>query len=105
MQDYIWNKGTRCNWAVTEFQVMCLVVGVSSLVLVLLFMIVVFFAKRLHHLKNENRRLRRHRCVSVCRRACVRVCLCVGVRAALMSHSAEQRQKTHGSLTHASALQ
>uniref|UniRef100_H3CLS4 Chondroitin sulfate proteoglycan 5b n=1 Tax=Tetraodon nigroviridis TaxID=99883 RepID=H3CLS4_TETNG len=60
VQDYIWNKGTRCDWAVTEFQVMCLVVGVASLVLILLFMIVVFFAKRLHRLKNENRRLRRH---------------------------------------------
>ncbi|XP_056877594.1 chondroitin sulfate proteoglycan 5-like isoform X3 [Takifugu flavidus] len=60
VQDYIWNKGTRCDWAVTEFQVMCVVVGVASLVLILLFMIIVFFAKRLHHLKNENRRLRRH---------------------------------------------
>lgn len=66
VQDYIWNKGTRCDWAVTEFQVMCVVVGVASLVLILLFMIIVFFAKRLHHLKNENRRLRRHRCVCVC---------------------------------------
>ncbi|KAG7500947.1 hypothetical protein JOB18_035066 [Solea senegalensis] len=59
VQDYIWNKGTRCDWAVTEFQVMCVVVGVASFVLLLLFMIVVFFAKRLHHLKNENRRLRK----------------------------------------------
>ncbi|XP_008330227.1 chondroitin sulfate proteoglycan 5b isoform X2 [Cynoglossus semilaevis] len=58
-QDYIWNKGTRCDWAVTEFQVMCVVVGVASVVLLLLFMIVVFFAKRLYHLKNENRRLRK----------------------------------------------
>nr|XP_046274467.1 chondroitin sulfate proteoglycan 5b isoform X3 [Scatophagus argus] len=59
MQDYIWNKGTRCDWAVTEFQVLCVVVGVASLVLILLFMIIVFFAKRLHHLKNENKRLRK----------------------------------------------
>ncbi|KAF3707534.1 Chondroitin sulfate proteoglycan [Channa argus] len=59
VQDYIWNKGTRCDWAVTEFQVMCAVVGVASLVLLLLFMIIVFFAKRLHHLKNENKRLRK----------------------------------------------
>uniref|UniRef100_A0A673CGJ8 Chondroitin sulfate proteoglycan 5b n=1 Tax=Sphaeramia orbicularis TaxID=375764 RepID=A0A673CGJ8_9TELE len=59
VQDYIWNKGTRCDWAVTEFQVMCVVVGVASVVLLLLFMIIVFFAKRLHRLKNENRRLRK----------------------------------------------
>nr|XP_019945940.1 PREDICTED: chondroitin sulfate proteoglycan 5-like isoform X1 [Paralichthys olivaceus] len=59
VQDYIWNKGTRCDWAVTEFQVICVVVGVSSFVLLLLFMIIVFFAKRLHRLKNENRRLRK----------------------------------------------
>ncbi|XP_047461163.1 chondroitin sulfate proteoglycan 5-like isoform X2 [Mugil cephalus] len=59
VQDYIWNKGTRCDWAVTEFQVLCVVVGVASFVLLLLFMIVVFFAKRLHRLKNENRRLRK----------------------------------------------
>ncbi|XP_068189385.1 chondroitin sulfate proteoglycan 5b isoform X2 [Antennarius striatus] len=59
VQDYIWNKGTRCDWAVTEFQVMCAVVGVSSAVLLLLLMIIVFFAKRLHHLKNENKRLRK----------------------------------------------
>ncbi|XP_041823252.1 chondroitin sulfate proteoglycan 5-like isoform X3 [Melanotaenia boesemani] len=59
VQDYIWNKGTRCEWAVTEFQVLCVVVGVSSFVLLLLFMIIVFFAKRLYRLKNENRRLRK----------------------------------------------
>uniref|UniRef100_A0A3Q3LR95 Chondroitin sulfate proteoglycan 5b n=1 Tax=Mastacembelus armatus TaxID=205130 RepID=A0A3Q3LR95_9TELE len=59
VQDYIWNKGTRCDWAVTEFQVLCVVVGVTSLVFLLLFMIVVFFAKRLHRLKNENKRLRK----------------------------------------------
>lgn len=65
VQDYIWNKGTRCDWAVTEFQVLCVVVGVSSFVLLLLFMIIVFFAKRLHRLKNENKRLRKRRCVCV----------------------------------------
>ncbi|KAM8766673.1 uncharacterized protein AB9X84_005828 isoform 3-T3 [Acanthopagrus schlegelii] len=59
VQDYIWNKGMRCDWAVTEFQVMCVVVGVASMVLILLFMIIVFFAKRLHRLKNENKRLRK----------------------------------------------
>ncbi|GAA6234581.1 chondroitin sulfate proteoglycan 5-like isoform X1 [Lates japonicus] len=59
VQDYIWNKGTRCDWAVTEFQVICVVVGVTSFVLLLLFMIIVFFAKRLHRLKNENKRLRK----------------------------------------------
>ncbi|XP_069551100.1 chondroitin sulfate proteoglycan 5-like isoform X3 [Brachyistius frenatus] len=64
VQDYIWNKGTRCDWAVTEFQVLCVVVGVASFMLILLFMIIVFFAKRLHRLKNENRRLRKRRCVT-----------------------------------------
>ncbi|XP_061682266.1 chondroitin sulfate proteoglycan 5b [Syngnathoides biaculeatus] len=59
VQDYIWNKGTRCDWAITEFQVMSTVVGVASIALLLLFMIVVFFAKRLHRLKNENKRLRK----------------------------------------------
>ncbi|KAM3595886.1 uncharacterized protein V6R79_004570 [Siganus canaliculatus] len=59
VQDYIWNKGTRCDWAVTEFQVLCVVIGVATVVLVLLFMIIVFFAKKLHHLKNENKRLRK----------------------------------------------
>ncbi|XP_030596169.1 chondroitin sulfate proteoglycan 5b isoform X3 [Archocentrus centrarchus] len=59
VQDYVWNKGARCDWAVTEFQVLCVVVGVASVVFLLLFMIIVFFAKRLHHLKNENRRLRK----------------------------------------------
>ncbi|KAM9737860.1 chondroitin sulfate proteoglycan 5b isoform 2-T2 [Menidia menidia] len=59
VQDYIWNKGMRCEWAITEFQVLCVIVGVASVVLLLLFMIVVFFAKRLYRLKNENRRLRK----------------------------------------------
>ncbi|XP_030203210.1 chondroitin sulfate proteoglycan 5b isoform X3 [Gadus morhua] len=63
VQEYIWNKGTRCDWSITEFQVMCVVIGGASLVLIILFMIVVFFAKKLHQLKNENRRLRKRRCV------------------------------------------
>jgi len=53
----------RCEWAVTEFQVLCVVVGVASFVLLLLLMIIVFFAKRLYRLKNENRRLRKRRSV------------------------------------------
>lgn len=65
MQDYIWNKGTRCDWAITEFQVMSAVVGVASVAFLLLFMIVVFFAKRLHRLKSENKRLRKRRCVFI----------------------------------------
>ncbi|XP_066531243.1 chondroitin sulfate proteoglycan 5b isoform X2 [Hoplias malabaricus] len=59
MQNYIWNKGTRCESVITEFQVMCIVVGGTSLVLLLLFMVIVFFSKRLHLLKIENRRLRK----------------------------------------------
>ncbi|MEQ2258178.1 hypothetical protein XENORESO_010019 [Xenotaenia resolanae] len=59
VQDYIWNKGLRCEWAVTEFQVLCVVVAVASFVVLLLFMIVVFFAKSLYRLKNENLRLRK----------------------------------------------
>ncbi|CAL9691372.1 unnamed protein product [Knipowitschia caucasica] len=59
MQNYIWNKGTRCDQTVTEFQVLCVVVSVSSCVLLLLFMIIVCFGKRLHRLKSENRRLRK----------------------------------------------
>ncbi|XP_028846389.1 chondroitin sulfate proteoglycan 5b isoform X2 [Denticeps clupeoides] len=59
MQEYLWNKGPRCESVVTDFQIMCLVVGGASLVLLLLFMIIVFFAKRLHLLKAENSRLRR----------------------------------------------
>ncbi|XP_062301939.1 chondroitin sulfate proteoglycan 5b isoform X2 [Osmerus eperlanus] len=59
VQDYIWNKGLRCDWVITEFQVLCVVVGVASLMLLLLLMIIVFFAKRLHLLKKENKRLRK----------------------------------------------
>ncbi|XP_056142861.1 chondroitin sulfate proteoglycan 5 [Lampris incognitus] len=59
VQDYIWHKGARCESVVTEFQVMCLAVGASALVVLLLFMIVVCFAKKLHVLKTENNRLRK----------------------------------------------
>ncbi|XP_056300899.1 chondroitin sulfate proteoglycan 5 isoform X3 [Pseudoliparis swirei] len=58
-QDYIWHKGARCESVVTEFQVMCLAVGASALVVLLLFMIVVCFAKKLHVLKTENNKLRK----------------------------------------------
>ncbi|PWA15432.1 hypothetical protein CCH79_00008497 [Gambusia affinis] len=40
IQDYIWNKGLRCEWAVTEFQVLCVVVAVACFVFLLLFMII-----------------------------------------------------------------
>ncbi|XP_063734940.1 chondroitin sulfate proteoglycan 5 isoform X2 [Eleginops maclovinus] len=59
VQDYIWHKGARCESVVTEFQVMCLAVGASAVVLLLLFMIVVCFAKKLHVLKTENKKLRK----------------------------------------------
>ncbi|XP_041740608.2 uncharacterized protein LOC121572643 [Coregonus clupeaformis] len=58
-QDYMWNKGSRCDWVVTVFQVLCVVVGVASLTLILLIIIIVFFAKRLHRFRIENRRLRK----------------------------------------------
>ncbi|XP_062385190.1 chondroitin sulfate proteoglycan 5b isoform X2 [Sardina pilchardus] len=59
VQEYVWNKGTRCEAIITDFQVLCLLVGGASLTVLLLFMIVVFFAKRLHALRQENTRLRR----------------------------------------------
>ncbi|KAJ3597350.1 hypothetical protein NHX12_000878, partial [Muraenolepis orangiensis] len=59
VQDYIWHKGSRCQAVVTEFQVMCMGVGASALVFLLLFMIVVCFAKKLHLLKTENKKLRK----------------------------------------------
>ncbi|CAN9514478.1 unnamed protein product [Ophioblennius macclurei] len=59
VQDYIWHKGARCESVVTEFQVLCLAVGASALVVLLLFMIVVCFAKKLHVLKTENKKLRK----------------------------------------------
>lgn len=61
VQDYIWHKGARCESVVTEFQVTCLAVGASALVVLLLFMIVVCFAKKLHMLKTENKKLRKRR--------------------------------------------
>lgn len=61
VQDYIWHKGARCESVVTEFQVMCLAVGASALVVLLLFMIIVCFAKKLHVLKTENKKLRKRR--------------------------------------------
>ncbi|XP_034030240.1 chondroitin sulfate proteoglycan 5 isoform X3 [Thalassophryne amazonica] len=59
VQDYIWHKGVRCESVVTEFQVMCLAVGALAVVVLLLFMIVVCFAKKLHMLKTENKKLRK----------------------------------------------
>ncbi|XP_063055647.1 chondroitin sulfate proteoglycan 5 isoform X2 [Engraulis encrasicolus] len=59
VQEYVWNKGARCESVVTEFQVMCIAIGASALMLLLLFMIVVCFAKQLHLLKTENHKLRK----------------------------------------------
>ncbi|MCJ8746537.1 hypothetical protein PDJAM_G00142930 [Pangasius djambal] len=59
IQDYMWNKGTRCESVITEFQVMCVVVSAVSVTLLILFMVIVFFSKRLHVLKIENRQLRK----------------------------------------------
>ncbi|XP_066547041.1 chondroitin sulfate proteoglycan 5 isoform X3 [Amia ocellicauda] len=59
VQDYIWHKGSRCESVVTEFQVLCLAVGAAALMVLLLFMITVFFAKKLHLLKTENSKLRK----------------------------------------------
>lgn len=58
-QDYMWHKGTRCESIITDFQVMCVAVGSAALVLLLLFMMTVFFAKKLYLLKTENSKLRR----------------------------------------------
>ncbi|XP_036886450.1 chondroitin sulfate proteoglycan 5 isoform X2 [Sturnira hondurensis] len=58
-QDYIWHKGTRCESIITDFQVMCVAIGSAALVLLLLFMMTVFFAKKLYLLKTENTKLRR----------------------------------------------
>ncbi|XDV34285.1 hypothetical protein PO909_004458, partial [Leuciscus waleckii] len=60
IQEYIWNKGSRCESVISDFQVMCIAVGGAAIMLLLLFMIIVFFSKRLHMLKTENRRLRKH---------------------------------------------
>ncbi|XP_021503614.1 chondroitin sulfate proteoglycan 5 isoform X2 [Meriones unguiculatus] len=58
-QDYIWHKGMRCESVVTDFQVVCVAVGSAALVMLLLFMMTVFFAKKLYLLKAENTKLRR----------------------------------------------
>uniref|UniRef100_A0ACB8FWU3 Chondroitin sulfate proteoglycan 5 n=1 Tax=Sphaerodactylus townsendi TaxID=933632 RepID=A0ACB8FWU3_9SAUR len=58
-QDYIWHKGTRCESIITDFQVMCVAVGSAALVVLLLFMMTVFFAKKLYLLKTENTKLRK----------------------------------------------
>ncbi|XP_056335905.1 chondroitin sulfate proteoglycan 5b isoform X2 [Danio aesculapii] len=60
IQEYIWNKGSRCESVISDFQVMCIAVGGAAIMLLLLFMVIVFFSKRLHLLKTENRRLRKH---------------------------------------------
>uniref|UniRef100_A0A4W4DSZ5 Chondroitin sulfate proteoglycan 5b n=1 Tax=Electrophorus electricus TaxID=8005 RepID=A0A4W4DSZ5_ELEEL len=65
LQNYTWSKGTRCESVITDFQVMCFVVGGVSATVLLLFMVIVFFSKRLHLLKMENRRLRKRRFVNV----------------------------------------
>lgn len=58
-QDYIWHKGLRCESIITDFQVMCVAVGAAALVVLLLFMMTVFFAKKLYLLKTENYKLRK----------------------------------------------
>ncbi|XP_053469037.1 chondroitin sulfate proteoglycan 5b isoform X1 [Ictalurus furcatus] len=59
LQNYVWNKGSRCESVITEFQVMCIVVSGVSVMLLILFMLIVFFSKRLHVLKTENSQLRK----------------------------------------------
>ncbi|XP_051577189.1 chondroitin sulfate proteoglycan 5-like isoform X4 [Myxocyprinus asiaticus] len=59
IQDYMWHKGARCESVITEFQVMCIAIGATALMVLLLFMIIVCFAKKLHVLKTENKKLRK----------------------------------------------
>ncbi|XP_061086438.1 chondroitin sulfate proteoglycan 5-like isoform X2 [Conger conger] len=59
VQDYIWHKGSRCESVITEFQVMCIAIGAAAVMVLLLFMITVCFAKKLHLLKTENSKLRK----------------------------------------------
>uniref|UniRef100_A0A9J8CNA9 Chondroitin sulfate proteoglycan 5a n=1 Tax=Cyprinus carpio carpio TaxID=630221 RepID=A0A9J8CNA9_CYPCA len=59
IQDYMWHKGARCESVITEFQVMCIAIGASALMVLLLFMIIVCFAKKLYVLKTENNKLRK----------------------------------------------
>ncbi|XP_058233397.1 chondroitin sulfate proteoglycan 5b isoform X2 [Hemibagrus wyckioides] len=61
IQDYVWNRGLRCESVITEFQVMCIVVSSVSVMLLVLFMVIVVFSKRLHLLKIENSKLRKRR--------------------------------------------
>ncbi|XP_055520682.1 uncharacterized protein LOC129714869 [Leucoraja erinacea] len=58
-QDYIWHKGIRCEFIITEFQVMCIAIGSTAAVMLLLFMLTVFFAKKVYSLKTENKKLRK----------------------------------------------
>uniref|UniRef100_A0A673MYA7 Chondroitin sulfate proteoglycan 5-like n=1 Tax=Sinocyclocheilus rhinocerous TaxID=307959 RepID=A0A673MYA7_9TELE len=57
IQDYMWHKGARCESVITEFQVMCITIGASALMVLLLFMIVVCFAKKLHDDPNTQNKL------------------------------------------------
>ncbi|XP_057211128.1 chondroitin sulfate proteoglycan 5b isoform X2 [Triplophysa rosa] len=59
VQEFIWNKGSRCQSAISDFQVMCIAVGGATIMLLFLFMVIVFFSKKLYLLKTENRRLRK----------------------------------------------
>ncbi|MGH0118464.1 UNVERIFIED_CONTAM: hypothetical protein FKN15_054316 [Acipenser sinensis] len=61
-QNYIWHKGARCESVITEFQVMCITIGAAAVMVLLLFMITVFFTKKLHLLKTENCKLRKRSC-------------------------------------------
>lgn len=49
----------RCEAIVTDFQVLCVAVGSAALVLLLLFMLTVCFAKKLYLLRAENSKLRK----------------------------------------------
>ncbi|XP_056597668.1 chondroitin sulfate proteoglycan 5b isoform X2 [Triplophysa dalaica] len=59
VQEFIWNKGSRCQSAISDFQVMCIAVGGATIMLLTLFMVIVFFSKKLYLLKTENGRLRK----------------------------------------------
>ncbi|KAA0702800.1 Chondroitin sulfate proteoglycan 5 [Triplophysa tibetana] len=59
IQDYMWHRGSRCESVITEFQVMCIAIGSSTIMVLLLFMTIVCFAKKLHVLKTENNKLRK----------------------------------------------
>ncbi|XP_055075401.2 chondroitin sulfate proteoglycan 5b isoform X1 [Misgurnus anguillicaudatus] len=59
VQEFIWNKGSRCESSISDFQVMCIAVGGATIMLLFLFMIIVFFSKKLYLLKTENHQLRK----------------------------------------------